>query len=287
MMEEIPISNIVHPQIMLRYKMRGIFELSVSIKKLGLLQPIIVRAINSRTFEIVGGNRRFQACKLLKWRKIPCHVIELDNREAFEVSLVENVQRQTLDPIEEAHAFKKYVRDFGWGGISQLSRRLSKSPSYVCKRMKLLGLPKNVLELISTSDLNVSTAEELLAIDDKNRQSELVSLIKKRQISSKNVRTIIRLDVEELNLDDMSQQRTNSDQESILKAFDKSVISLKIAMFKLANIMEGFSQSWIFYEILLQHKNMIHGQIDLLIRQKKRYRNSVSSYKIFRRRKIA
>jgi ParB family chromosome partitioning protein len=286
--EEIPITHIVLPRIMLRYKIRGIFELSVSVRKLGLLQPIIVRPINSGSFEIVGGNRRFQACKLLKWRKIPCHVIELDDREAFEVSLVENVHRHTLDPIEEAHAFKKYVSDFGWGGISQLSRRLSKSPAYVCKRMKLLELPKNVLEMISTADLKVSTAEELLAIDDKNRQSELVSLIRNRRISSKSVRTIIRQDFDELNISDMSKYGTNSDEESILRAFDKSVISLKIAMFKLASIVENFRETWIFYEILLQHKNMIHSQIDLLIRQKKRYRsmNTVSSHKIFRRRKI-
>jgi ParB family chromosome partitioning protein len=287
-MEEIPIANIVHPHIMLRSKIRGIFELSDSINKDGLLQPIIVRPINSRSFEIVAGNRRFQACKILKWRKIPCHVNDLDDRAAFEVSLVENVQRHSLDPIEEAHAFKKYVSEFGWGGISQLSRRLSKSPAYVCKRMKLLELPRNVLELISTSHLNVSTAEELLALDNKDRQSELVSLVRKRQISSKSVRAIIRQELAELNLSDSSQQKTNSDQESILKAFDKSVISLKIAMFKLASIMESFGRTWIFYEIMLQHKNMIHAQIDLLIRQKKRYRqiNTVSSSKIFRRRKI-
>ena len=63
---------------------------------------------------------------------------------------------------------------------------------------------------------------------------------------------------------------------------------MKMAMFKLATVMEGFRQNWIFYEILLQHKNMIHAQIDLLIRQKKRYSriNSVSGHKIFRRRKI-
>jgi ParB family transcriptional regulator, chromosome partitioning protein len=285
--EEIPISNIVHPSIMLRYKIRGILELSVSIKKDGLLQPIIVRPINS-SFEIVAGNRRFQACKLLNCRKIPCHIIELDNKEAFEVSLIENVHRHTLDPIEEAHAFKKYVTDFGWGGVTQLSRRLSKSPAYICKRMKLLELPTNVLELISTSNLNVSTAEELLGINDNNRQSQLVSLIRKRKISSKSVRTIIRNEQEELNPSELSQNRTNTDQDTVLKAFDKSVISLKLAMFKLATVMESFRQNWIIYDILLQHKNMIHAQIDLLIRQKKRYKrfNSVSGYKIFRRRKI-
>ena len=60
--------------------------------------------------------------------KTPCHIVELDDRGAFEVSLIENIQRQTLNPIDEANAFKKYVNDFGWGGVSQLADKLGKSP---------------------------------------------------------------------------------------------------------------------------------------------------------------
>jgi len=286
--EDLPASSIVHPTVVLRYKTKGIFELSFSIKTVGLLQPVIVRPINS-SFEIVAGNRRYEACKLLKWRKIPCYILELDDRGAFEVSLVENVQRHTLNPIEEAQAFKKYVTDFGWGGVSELSRRLSKSSSYISKRMKLLELPRDILELITASDLYVSTAEELLAIDNKRKQSELASLIKKGQISSKNARTIIRDELEELSLSTLSSYKTNNNEENIFKAFDKTVIALRIALNQLATIMETFDESWIFYDTLLQHKNMLHGQIDLLIRQKIKYRRVcwASHYKIFRRRKIS
>jgi hypothetical protein len=95
--------------------------------------------------------------------------------------------------------------------------------------------------------------------------------------------------MEGLNPSELSQKRTNSDQTTVLEASDKSVISMKIAMFKLTTVMEVFRQNWIFYETLLQYKNKIHAQIDLLIRQKKRYFRiiSVSGYKIFRRRKIS
>ena len=155
--EEIPITNIVHQSVMLRYKIWGISELSLSIKKDGLLQPIIVRPINS-SFEIVAGNRRFHAIKLLKWRKIPCHILELDNREAFGVSLIENVQRQSLEPVEEALAFRKYVDEYGWGAVSELAEKISKSPTYVCRRLKLLELPKDVLDLLSDSRINTNTA---------------------------------------------------------------------------------------------------------------------------------
>ena len=100
-----------------------ITELSKSIKEKGLLHFITVRA-KGRGYEIVAGNRRYLACKMLGWRKIPCLIVELDDREAFEISLIENIQRRTINPIEEAHAFKNYTLDFGWGGVSDLQCKI-------------------------------------------------------------------------------------------------------------------------------------------------------------------
>src|SRR5215216_808317 len=91
--------------------------LSYSIAQKGLLQPIIVRP-KEEYYEIIAGNRRFEACKSLGWRKITCHILDLTDKDAFEVSLTENIQRKSLNPLEEALAFKMYVKDFGWGGIS-------------------------------------------------------------------------------------------------------------------------------------------------------------------------
>ena len=107
------------------------------------------------------------------WRKITCHVVELDDKEAFEVSLTENVQRKTLNPLEEARAFKTYVSDFGWGGASDLAIRLGKSASYVTKRIRLLELPTDVLDSITDSVIGTSVAEELCSVKDKSKQSEL------------------------------------------------------------------------------------------------------------------
>jgi ParB family chromosome partitioning protein len=81
-----------------------------SISQKGLLQPIIVRTMeNNNCYEIVAGYRRYYACKKLGWRKISCQIVELTDKEAFEVSVVENVQRKTLNHIDKAKAFKKYV----------------------------------------------------------------------------------------------------------------------------------------------------------------------------------
>ena len=136
--EDINILDISPPTNQLRTNMNSLEELAESIKKIGLLQPIVIRINHSENFEIVAGNRRFNAYKKLGRRKIACHVVEIDDKTAYEVSIIENVQRHTLDPIEEGLAFRKYVVEFGWGGVSELAQKLSKSTSYVCKRIKLV-----------------------------------------------------------------------------------------------------------------------------------------------------
>ena len=107
----------------------------------GLLEPIVVRPVENGS-EVVAGNRRLEACRRLKMHRIPCHIVELDDREAFEVSLVENVQHETMNPVDEARAFKRYVDDYGYGGVSELARKIDKSQEYVSNRLRLLKLPK-------------------------------------------------------------------------------------------------------------------------------------------------
>ncbi len=96
-------------------------------------------------------------------------------KPAFECSIVENIQRKTLSVIEEAEAFKAYVADFGWGGISELAKRVGKSPSYITKRIKLLNMPADVLASVKDTSLDPSVAEELCLVRDPARQSELSS----------------------------------------------------------------------------------------------------------------
>jgi ParB family chromosome partitioning protein len=74
----------------------------------------------------------------LGWRKIISHIVELTDKEAFEITLTENVQKKTLNPIDEALAYKRYIKDYGWGGMSELARKLGKSVSYISKRINLL-----------------------------------------------------------------------------------------------------------------------------------------------------
>ncbi len=224
-------------------------------------------------YEIVAGHRRFAVCKKLGWKKIICHIIELDDKDAFEVSLIENIQRKNLNPIEEAEAYKKYILNFGWGGISELASRIGKSPSYIDKRVRLLDLPSKVIDSISNSFISPSTAEELLSIKDKKQQSELANLAKAKSLSSRDIRELIK-DVKRNSVYDYSINNTlgeisiNDIDKKTQRLFDKSIIALRIAMNKLCSIIEETQENWVIYEILMHHKNMLHNEIDLLIKEK-------------------
>ena len=247
-------------------------ELCYSIKEKGLLHPIIVRMIDDgEGYEIVAGTRRYNACKMLGWRKILSHVVELDNKDAFEVSLIENIHSKNLNPIEEATAFQDYVKNYGWGGISDLAARLGKSIGYVDRRIRLLDLPTDVVKSLSAGSLSASIGDELLPLKEKEQQSKLAELIKKRKLSSRQVRE---LKTEMKNSDnpydilDFQTKIIDIDAKT-QKSFDKAIIAIRVAMNKLASVIEDVD-NWTVYEMLLQHKNMLHNQIDILYKEKKK-----------------
>ena len=272
-LEDIKISDITPSIHELRSNLLDLDELASSIKKIGLLQPIVVRTNSSDSFEVVAGNRRLKACKKLGLRKIVCHVVELDDKTAFEVSIIENVQRRTLSPIEEGLAFRRYVIEFGWGGVSELAEKLSKSTSYVSKRIKFTQLPEDIIDLISNHEVNVSAVQEIFPIRDKDIQSKLTQLIKHKQLSAITVRKIVKeLGTEKSDKDSLHNFTIENDHDRIYKSFDKAIISLKILIKKFATIIQNIEDKWIFYDIFMQHKHMLHRQIDLLIKEKRKYR---------------
>ena len=271
--EDIDVSEISPSEYAVRSIVERVDELARSIQRLGLLQPIIVRA-NKVSFEIIAGNRRFRACKMLGLKKVSCHIVELDDKSAFEVSLVENVQRNTLNPIEEGLAFRKYVHEFGWGGISELSQKISKSPSYISRRIKLVNLPQNILDLISQSSIDITTVEELLPVEDNHTKSMLTELIRDENLSSRAVRQLVKnINTKDIDKDSIFIQSDSSNEYTRLcKSFDKAIIALRIAIKKLATMIEKIEDNWLFYDMMMQHKHLLHSQVDLLIKQKSKYK---------------
>jgi ParB family chromosome partitioning protein len=256
----------------------AIEDLAKSIDKKGLLHPILIRhAKNQEKYQIVAGNRRFIACKALGWRKIPCHLIELDDREAFELCLIENIQRRTMSSIEEAHAFKLYVSDFGWGGISELATKIGKSASYVDRRLRLLDLPESVLRKIEDSSLNTTIAEELVPMHDEKKQQNLADLICRKRLTVKCVRKMLHgkeNSIYSINEEESTVKTTVEDiselDKRVQRSLDKSITVFKVAMSKMTDIIEGVEDNWIIYEALMQHRSILNTQVDLLIKQKKK-----------------
>ncbi|HEU4445213.1 MAG TPA: ParB/RepB/Spo0J family partition protein [Nitrososphaeraceae archaeon] len=256
-------------------------DLTVSIKEKGLLQPILVRPKRSG-FEIVAGNRRMLACKKLGWKKITCHIIDVDDKTAFEISLSENLQRKNLSPIEEAEAFKAYIADFGYGGVSELASRIGKSPSYITRRVKLLDLHPDIIDSITNTAINTSIAQELSYVQNKSVQPKLATLVTKQGLSYRETRELLKNyqsdPVYAIQLED--KEKTGLIQDSVEKrksALNKSIIVLRIAADRLVTIIEDMEKDWFFKEILMHHKNAVNQQIDILIREKRKLKHRLPS----------
>ncbi len=273
--EDLNISDIILSPYNLRVStIVEVKEMADSIREHGLMQPIVVRP-KEKQFEIIAGCRRYLACKSLGWKKITCHVVLLNDIQTFEVSLIENIQRKSLTPLEEANAFRTYVCDNGWGSIADLASKIGKSSSYITKRIGLLNLPDDVLEAVKNSSLNPSSAEELLSIKDNRKQSHLGGLIVKRRLSTKQVRYLVKNDPLYCENSDITEVRSE------LQSFNKSIVALRIAMNRLGAIIEDEEDNWLIYEFLMYQKKILHNQIDIIMKAKRKY-----SRQIFRYRKI-
>lgn len=268
--EDLSISKIKLPRNQLRSK-QDLEELSSSISQKGLLEPIIVRTIDDKPFyEVVAGCRRYLACKKIGRRKITCQITDLDDKEAYEVSIIENVQRMTLAVMDEARAFKTYVCDYGWGGVSELAAKLGKSVSYVTKRIMLLNLPKEVKESIIERTLSPSIAQELFYLQDEKDKSDLARLIINRHLPTKRVRKMVKQMNDDKYVDESEVRHITHHNLEIQKLFDKTIITLRIAMNRIGTIIDDTEDDWIINEMLMQHKRRLHEQIDILIKQRKK-----------------
>ena|SRR5487761_310419 len=198
---QLPLSSIRRSKFVIRQEMRNIEELAQSIREKGLLSPIIVRVTDERsTYELVAGSRRLEAVRTLGMGSIQGFVTELDDRSVFEVLIAENVQRETLTPLEEARAFYAYVGPkerncLSYGRISDLAKRIGKSQEYVSTRLSLLRLPEKLLQdLFRQKHFTVSHAEELASLADNPVQvEELSALVVSQKISVRDLERIIPL----------------------------------------------------------------------------------------------
>ncbi len=261
-------------------------SLIISIREHGLIQPILIRPL-SHKFEIVAGHRRYQACKSLRWRFIPCKICEMTNKQAFEIQLSENIQRKSMDPIEEAEAFRRYVIDFGWGGVSDLAKKIGKSEEYVSHRIQLLKLSEETQKKIASNMLNVSTAIEISTIPIE-KQSQIVGEIIKNNLSVKRIRElkmILRDNITE-DYTNIGFANGNNYFSKSLKITKKASLSLKVTLARIDNLIEESQisiepeQRTEIINFLMELRIRIHELIDDTIKFK-----NYNKKKIFRGKK--
>lgn len=145
-------------------------ELADSIRERGIIQPIVVRAVAGAVdaYEIVAGERRWRAAQRAELHEVPIHLVEVGDREALELAIIENVQRADLNPLEEALGYNELIEQFGYSQ-TDLAKIIGKSRSHVANTLRLMKLPENVQGLLREGQLTAGHARALLASDDPNR----------------------------------------------------------------------------------------------------------------------
>ena len=235
---------------------------------------MVVRPMKG-VFEIVAGCRRFKALKALGWKKIPCVVADLNDEEAYLASLTENLQRDTLGPIEEAKAFKRYVDEFGRGSETLLAEKISKSQEYVSQRISLLKLPSDVIELLTDSRLKPSVARELVSASDPRVQSFVARTAARDGLTVSAVRTLVaQSDIEFA--DPYQRSRRSATEEAIEKwkrqerIVKKAILALRVALIKLDSLIEDTEpkDDDAAYGLLLGKRQELHKIVDDVIRWK-------------------
>ncbi len=156
------------------FKNEELKELSSSIKNQGLIQPIIVKPTEDNQFQIIAGERRWRACQLNGMHEVDCVIKDLDETGVLEAALIENIQREDLNAIEEANAYKGLVNIKNINNES-LARLIGKSPSYVSNILRLLELDKKIQEMVIIGDLSMGHARALIGVPDAiNKAKEIV-----------------------------------------------------------------------------------------------------------------
>ncbi|CUU51186.1 ParB/RepB/Spo0J family partition protein [Clostridium beijerinckii] len=180
-----------------------IAELAESIKAHGVIQPLILRELKNDKYIIVAGERRWRAAKMVGLKEVPAIIMELSDKDILEISLIENIQRQDLNPIEEALAYRKLLNDFK---ITQeeLSKRIGKSRVAIANTMRLMNLDERVQQYIIESIITEGHGRVLLSINDKQKQYEIAQQVIDEKLS---VRELERL-IKRIN-DDIEKEKNN------------------------------------------------------------------------------
>lgn len=166
-------------------------ELAVSIRTLGLIQPITVRRMHDGRFQIISGERRFRACRLAGMTSVPAYVREANDQGMLEMALVENIQRENLDPIELAMSYQRLMDECQLNQ-DQMADRVGKNRSTVANTLRLLKLPAKVQHDLKVGLISTGHAKAILGIEDADVQNQLCDLVLSDGLSVRQLEALVR-----------------------------------------------------------------------------------------------
>lgn len=164
------------------FDQQALQELADSIAQYGLIQPITVRKLETGYYQIIAGERRWRASRLAGLKEVPVRVIEADDRRTAELALVENLQREDLNPIEEAKGYKTLIDEFGLTQ-EETAKSVGRSRPSITNALRLLSLSPKVLEMVEKNELSAGHARALISISDDKKQLDAAKEVREKGLS--------------------------------------------------------------------------------------------------------
>ena len=204
------------------FEQESLRDLANSIKIHGIIQPIIVRKFNEK-YEIIAGERRYRAALLADLKEIPCIIKDIDNVLSSKMALIENIQREDLNPIEEAVAYKHLIEDYN---LTQenLSEEIGKSRSYIANSIRLLNLHEGIIEYIKNGALSPGHGKVLLGIKDKEKQMVLANKIIEYNLNVRQLEEVIKTNEENKNVSTNNKHIKKQAKESYIADIEDSLM---------------------------------------------------------------
>jgi ParB family transcriptional regulator, chromosome partitioning protein len=215
-----------------------IVELAESIREHGIIQPIILKK-DGETYTIIAGERRWRAAKSIGLKEVPAVVMELSDKQVLEVSLIENIIREDLNPIEEALAYKKLIKDFNLTQ-EEISNKISKSRSAIANCMRLLNLDSRVQEYLIDGVISEGHGRAILGLENKELQYEIAQMVIDEDLNVRQTEKLIK---------NFGNEKNKKEKREIVNPYYKDIM----------NKLEGYFNT----KVSINNKNKDKGKIEI------------------------
>ena len=198
-------------------------ELADSIREHGVLQPLLVRPLPGGSYQLVAGERRWRASRMAGLQEVPVVIREMDEEQAMEIALIENLQREDLNAIEEATGYKQLMERYGMTQ-EQVAKRVGKSRPAIANALRLLNLPQKVMDMVGEGEVSPGHARALLAFDDQDRIVEIAQKVKTGKYSVRDIERLAK------NQDEKKEKAAKAPEEPAWGGKSAFLTEMEIAM---------------------------------------------------------